>query len=71
MTNQQFNAAARHLLEGEEAGEFQLPMANRGAYKAILKEDWDPLDYVGRSSDYDTPEVPTKRRLKKRRSNYN
>ena len=66
MSNQQFNAAARLLLESEETGEIQLPMANRGAYKTILNEDWDPLDYVVRSEDYETPQVPAKRRLKKR-----
>ena len=35
--------------QAEEQGEVVLPMATRPQYSAILQEDWDPLDYVGRS----------------------
>ena len=35
--------------QAEEQGEVVLPMATRPHYSAILQEDWDPLDYVGRS----------------------
>ena len=33
MSNQQFNSAARQLLERERAGEIELPMTNRGTYR--------------------------------------
>ena len=33
MSNQQFNSAARMLLERERAGEIELPMTNRGTYR--------------------------------------
>ena len=33
MSNQQFNSAARLLLEREKAGEIELPMTNRGTYR--------------------------------------
>lgn len=33
MSNQQFNSAARLLLERERAGEIELPMTNRGTYR--------------------------------------
>ena len=36
-------------LQAEEQGEVVLPMATRPHYASILNEDWDPLDFVGRS----------------------
>ena len=36
------------MVQAEEQGEVVLPMATRPHYSAILQEDWDPLDYVGR-----------------------
>lgn len=39
----------RHFLQAEEQGEVVLPMATRPHYASILNEDWDPLDFVGRS----------------------
>ena len=65
LSNRQFNEAARLLLEGEQTGEIQLPMANRGAYETLLSEDWDPLDYVERSSDYTLSPVATVKRKAK------
>ena len=37
------------VVQAEEQGDVQLPMATRPHYASILNEDWDPLDYVGRS----------------------
>ena len=39
----------RCVVQAEEQGDVQLPMATRPHYASILNEDWDPLDYVGRS----------------------
>jgi len=64
LTNEQFNLAARDLLEAEEQGEVVLPMATRPHYASILNEDWDPLDLVGRSPEYEAtmaPEPPRRR----------
>ena len=71
LSNQQFNSAAKQLLEREKAGEIELPMTNRGTYRyvdfpkvfvihsfffrSLLQEDWDPLDYVERCPDYESP----------------
>ena len=60
MSNIQFNTAARLLLEREKAGEIELPMTNRGTYRSLLEEDYDPLDYVERCPDLHP--VPHKRR---------
>ena len=38
------------LLQAEERGEVQLPMANRAAYSHILFQDYDPMDNVNRST---------------------
>ena len=49
MSNQQFNSAARMLLERERAGEIELPMTNRSTYRyggrgqyggLIMKYQW-------------------------------
>ena len=43
MSNQQFNSAARMLLERERAGEIELPMTNRSTYRyrgLIMKYHW-------------------------------
>ena len=35
LSNQQFNSAAKQLLEREKAGEIELPMTNRGTYRYV------------------------------------